>query len=62
MIEKLSIAVKSRTVWTIVVMFLIGGIVGVKNMLPPAWVTLIDALLGILAIYFRVNPQATPAE
>ncbi len=48
---------KSRTVWTIVVMFIIGGVNSIHDIIPANLVTIIDGALGALAIYFRVNPK-----
>jgi hypothetical protein len=57
-LEKINTALHSRTVWTIVVLFIINGIKGVQNLLPPEWLPAINLILSFLAIYFRVNPQA----
>ena len=57
MFEKLYNAVRSRTVWTIVLMFIISGIQGVHNALPADAIPAIDAFLAACAIYFRVNPR-----
>lgn len=48
---------KSRTNWTILVMFLVNGVAGIKAFIPVGWLPLIDGLLGILAVYFRMNPK-----
>ena len=50
---------KSRTVWTIVVMFLINGVQGIHSMVPAEWLPFIDGILSMLAIYFRVAPAQT---
>jgi hypothetical protein len=47
----------SRTVWTIVVLFLINGVAGIREFIPANLLPLIDAILGVAAIYFRVNPK-----
>jgi len=47
----------SRTNWTIFIAFLVGGIVGIEGYLSPAWLILVEAILGIIAIYFRCNPR-----
>lgn len=57
MINKLKLAFKSRTVWTVIAMFIIGGVNGVHDIIPSAYITLTDGILGLLAIYFRVNPR-----
>jgi len=48
---------KSRTVWTILVLFLINGIQGIRNFIPANWLPLIDGILSILAIYFRIDQR-----
>ena len=48
---------KSRTVWTIVILFLINGVSGIHDLIPVNALPVIDGLLGILAIYFRVNTK-----
>ena len=48
---------KSRTVWTIVVLFLINGVAGIHDAIPSQALPFIDGLLGILGIYFRVSPK-----
>ena len=49
---------KSRTVWTVVVLFIINGISGIREIIPATALPIIDAVLSLLAIYFRVNPKA----
>lgn len=48
---------KSRTVWTIVIMFLIAGIDGIKDMMNPALFDFLMAGLGVVAVYFKINPS-----
>lgn len=49
----------SRTNWTILVMFLIGGITAISESIPVQALPALQGLLGILAIYFKVNPSQT---
>jgi len=49
---------KSRTVLTIVLLFLINGVAGVQEFIPAEHLALVNAFLSALAIYFRVNVQA----
>lgn len=49
--------VSSRTVWTVVVMFVVSGIGAVHNFIPTSWFPLVDGVLAILAVYFRLNPR-----
>lgn len=48
---------KSRTFWTIVVMFLIGGFEAISGLIPDVFVTPALGILGILATYFKLNPS-----
>ena len=57
MMTKLGLMFKSRTFWTLVVMFLVNGIAGIHNMIPATWLPFVDGILGILVIYFKLNPS-----
>lgn len=57
MLDKIYTAIRSRTVWTIVLMFIVNGVAGVHNMIPPEAVTYADLFLSACAIYFRVTPR-----
>lgn len=46
----------SRTNWTILIMFLIGGVSSIHGMVGD-WVTLVEGILGVLAMYFKMNPS-----
>lgn len=48
---------KSRTVWAAVILFVINGVDGIRESIEPSWLTTIDAILGILVVYFRANPR-----
>ena len=50
---------KSRTVWVVILLFVINGIEGIREFIPAGLLPFIDGVLGILAIYFRVKPKAT---
>lgn len=50
---------KSRTFWTVVAMFAVGGINAIVPVLPPTIQTVATGLLGILAVYFHTNPSQT---
>ncbi len=58
-IVKFLSGLKSRTVWTIIVLVVINGVPTVKDLLPPEWLPYVDTILGLLAWHFRVNPKAT---
>jgi len=55
--EKIKLALTSRTVWTLVVLFIINGVAGIHDMIPANVLTYLEPALTILAIYFRVNPK-----
>lgn len=55
--KKIPLILKSRTTWTLVVLFVINGLNGIHDMIPAMWLAPIDSLLGVLAIYFHVNPR-----
>lgn len=48
---------KSRTFWTIVAMFIIGGVNAIVPVLPADVQTIAMAVLGIAATYFHINPS-----
>ena len=49
---------KSRTFWTIVILFVINGVAGIKEFIPAQALPVIDGILGILTIYFaKVSPK-----
>lgn len=50
-------AVKSRTVWTVVAMVLVNGITSIQSMIPAQYLPIVNGVLGLLAVYFRINPQ-----
>ena len=55
--NKIITSLRSRTVWTVVLMFLVGGIESIAQFIPDNIETLILALLGVAAGYFRMNPR-----
>lgn len=56
--EKLKLALLSRTTWTVLAMFVISGVEGVRDIIPADFLPLVNALLGLIAVYFRVNRKA----
>jgi hypothetical protein len=56
--QKIKLALVSRTVWVVVALFIFHGFTGVHDMLPANITAFIDPVLSLLAIYFRVSPQA----
>ncbi len=56
--QKISLALRSRTTWTIVVIFIINGVQGIREFIPPGLLTFVDLALSYAAVYFRVNRKA----
>jgi hypothetical protein len=50
---------KSRTVWTFVFMFFVGGINALTNVLPGPVDAVLMAILSLLGMHFHVNPSQT---
>lgn len=48
---------KSRTFWTIVVLFLVSGVTAIRAFIPTAIQPVVDGVLSLLAIYFHANPS-----
>lgn len=48
---------KSRTVITIIVLFVINGVGGIHDLIPSAYLPVIDFVLSSAAIYFRINTK-----
>lgn len=55
--NKIQKALTSRTTWTIIVMFIIGGINAITEFIPEAILVPLNGLLSLLAVYFKVNPS-----
>lgn len=49
--------VKSRTFWTVIIMFLVNGFNGIHDLIPAGFVPILDGFLSFAVIYFRVNTQ-----
>ena len=50
-------ALKSRTVWTVAIMFLIGGTEAIAGLVPDSYTSPILFVLGLLATYFKLRPS-----
>ena len=50
-------ALTSRTVWTLIVAFVIGGIQALQPFLPPDLYFVVNSALLGLAAYFRINTK-----
>ncbi len=57
--ENITKIAKSRTFWTVVAMFIIGGTNGVMGLIPTGSVIYVQGALSLLATYFHVNPSQT---
>jgi len=53
---KIALAFRSKTAWTIATL-LAAQLPAIKDQIPPAFQGIVDVVLGILAIYFRMNPS-----
>ena len=53
---------RSRTVWTVVLMFLIGGFESIGGLIPGGFTTAILGGLGLLATYFKMSPSQSYGE
>ena len=62
---KLELALRSRTVWTLVLLILTNCLPQIRAVLPDPWRDLVTVALGALATYLHVNPSmvyATPEQ
>ena len=57
--DKLVGALKSRTVWMVVAMFVLNNMVDIKAVLPNGWMPYTNLAMALAAIYFRMNPIQT---
>ena len=49
---------RSRTFWSLVALFVINGVGGIRDSIPSGVLPVIDGILGILVIYFaKVSPK-----
>ena len=55
--DKIKEILSSRTVWTTIIIFVINGVSGIREFIPADALPLIDAALGLAAIYFRISPK-----
>ena len=55
--DKLKAILKSRTVQTVIVTFLVNGAAAITDFVPQQWLPLVNGILGILAVYFRIKPK-----
>jgi len=56
-VAKILDAVSSRTAWTIVALFLVNNVDAITALIPAGHLTQFNLVVGLLGIYFRVNPR-----
>lgn len=49
--------IKSRTVWTIIFMFILGGVQAIEPFMSPELFIFVNAGLSMIATYFKLNPS-----
>lgn len=54
---KLISYLKSRTVITFILLFIINGTESTKELLPENVIPIIDLMLVVIGSYFRINPK-----
>ena len=47
----------SRTNWTILVIFLIGGVESITAFIPIFWLPFVEGILALAALYFHTHPK-----
>ncbi len=55
--NKISQIFKSRTFWTLVVLFIVNGVHGIQGSIPPEALTYVNLFLGMMTTYFHINPS-----
>lgn len=55
--NKFILALKSKTAWTAVVLWLVNFAPFAKNLVPDNYKPVVDAVLTILVVVFHVNPS-----
>lgn len=55
--NKILLILGSRTFWTVAILVLINSVKANENLISPETLQGINAILGILAVYFKVNPS-----
>lgn len=54
--NKVSLALKSKTFWTIVVAIVVNTINANQQFIPMNVLDILNPILGLMATYFHVNP------
>ena len=55
--NKLGKLLKSRTFWSVVVLFAVSGVEGVRDVVPANLLPYVQAILGMATLYFKANPS-----
>ena len=48
---------KSRTIWTLVFIFVLNGFQAIQGSIPPEIAIVVNAVLTALAMYFRIDAR-----
>jgi hypothetical protein len=56
--SKIFKSLKSRTVWTAIVIFLFNGFQAIEGSIPSDVYMIVNGVLALAIGYFRANPQA----
>jgi hypothetical protein len=52
-------AIKSRTIWTLIAMFILGGVQNISGFIGQEMFVLVEGILLLLTGYFKLNPSQT---
>ena len=55
--NKITQIAKSRTFWTLVVLFVVNGVGAIQASIPADILRVVNMVLGMLTTYFHVNPS-----
>lgn len=55
--NKISLALKSRTFWTVALVVLINTVNANSSLMGPHTLDIVNTILGLLITYFHVNPS-----
>jgi regulator of PEP synthase PpsR (kinase-PPPase family) len=55
--NKVSLALKSKTFWTIVIAIVVNTINANQQFIPMNVLDIVNPILGLMATYFHVNPS-----
>jgi hypothetical protein len=60
--ERITLIVKSRTFWTVVLLVGLNTVPQFKGIIPDQVVDIINIALGTIATYFHINPSQKYSE